>query len=264
MKHYVIGDVHGAGDELVGLLAAISPRSGDRIILVGDVFDRAMRPTVVWRLIRDYNLTVLRGNHEQKLLQFLLGRRPTVPPHYMWALTQLLADGVTLEQIVTLLDSFPLNATDTTDQGEQFVVAHAGARLDDPTIPDQAANLYGDVVTGAALAEDRSVGGAARWYDLYSGSHLVCYGHFVTADHHPRFRPDDDPRTCRSVGLDTGACHGGPLSAICVETREVFQNRIGVNWFRRLREELRCRTDGFDQRILAYVSSKVSARLSES
>ncbi len=81
MKTFVIGDVHGRRGQLERLCAML-PRDAkrDTLVLLGDLIDRGEdAPGVVERCLRWEReapdaLVILRGNHEQMLLDFLDGR----------------------------------------------------------------------------------------------------------------------------------------------------------------------------------------------
>lgn len=98
MSTFVIGDVHGRRDQLRDLLALLPHRSGrDRLVLLGDLIDRGddVPGTIadVLALRRTDgagSVVVLRGNHEQMLLDFLddgaqLWLHPAVGGQYTFA-----------------------------------------------------------------------------------------------------------------------------------------------------------------------------------
>ena len=72
MRLFAIGDIHGCLSELDTLLAAIHPKKTDTLITLGDIIDRGPDSKgVIERLIalkKKTNLIMLRGNHEQLLL----------------------------------------------------------------------------------------------------------------------------------------------------------------------------------------------------
>ncbi|WP_419826824.1 metallophosphoesterase family protein [Sphingomonas sp.] len=85
---YAIGDVHGCLDLLVTLLTRIRadaerrPAQRTRILFIGDLIDRGpcSREVVEWlhdNTGRDGDVIVLRGNHEQMMIQALDGDEPS-------------------------------------------------------------------------------------------------------------------------------------------------------------------------------------------
>lgn len=75
MRTIVIGDIHGCCDLLCRLLESVSPAEDDRLIFLGDLFDRGPSSFEVFETIRNLerrfqeNFILLRGNHEDYLLQ---------------------------------------------------------------------------------------------------------------------------------------------------------------------------------------------------
>lgn len=78
MKTFVIGDVHGRREQLSTLLAAL-PRTPatDTLVLLGDLIDRGEdAPGVIAEALKveaeaPERVVILRGNHEQMMLDFL-------------------------------------------------------------------------------------------------------------------------------------------------------------------------------------------------
>ena len=71
----VIGDIHGCDSALKGLLEVLQPGEEDRLILLGDLFDRGGESWEVFRTVKALaerfggRFTLLRGNHEDYLLK---------------------------------------------------------------------------------------------------------------------------------------------------------------------------------------------------
>lgn len=75
-KRFVIGDIHGCIATLVELLEdKIKPKRNDEIVFVGDLIDRGPNPKAVvdfvMELQKKFKVIVIRGNHEQMLLDSL-------------------------------------------------------------------------------------------------------------------------------------------------------------------------------------------------
>lgn len=66
----IVGDVHGCRDELDALLDRVAFTSGDRLVFVGDVVARGPDSLGVLDVVRRTGATLVRGNHEQKLLDW--------------------------------------------------------------------------------------------------------------------------------------------------------------------------------------------------
>lgn len=124
MKNFIIGDIHGAGQELEGLLDQMAPTSDDRVHLVGDIFDRGLHAHRVWDCLKRVK-TVYMGNHEYKTLNWLKGGRDWLPKQYYVALNLLIEHGVTPNELLEWHSGLPW----LEDHGE-FLVTHAGVVLD--------------------------------------------------------------------------------------------------------------------------------------
>lgn len=74
MKTMIIGDIHGCNQMLLALLDRIGPGTEDRLILLGDLFDRGPESWEVFQTVMQLDesysdrLILLRGNHEDYLL----------------------------------------------------------------------------------------------------------------------------------------------------------------------------------------------------
>ena len=233
--HYVVGDVHGSGLELQELIQQINPGSTDKIILVGDLFDRGVNGHIVWDLIHRHNMDCFMGNHEIKMLRFLKRERLSLPPHYYWTLNNLYQRGITPHLLVPFLESLPILRRYTDDNGKPFIVTHAGVDPYDPMHENVSYNVYGNFGEHETMPRPNALDGKVYWWNLYLGTTPVYYGHLCDQDDSPeynrariRYSPSG---TINSVGLDTGACHGGPLTCACVETGQIIQYRSQVDWF---------------------------------
>ena len=79
MRKIIVGDIHGCNRELRALLEKVCPGEEGRLILLGDLFDRGPDSWEVFRTVQELaeqfgeQFTLLRGNHEDYLLQEKLG-----------------------------------------------------------------------------------------------------------------------------------------------------------------------------------------------
>ena len=86
MKTIIIGDIHGCDQKLNAMLDKIQPGSEDRLILLGDLFDRGLESWEVFQTIRKLDesygsrFVLLRGNHED----YLLAEKLTLSQRLMW------------------------------------------------------------------------------------------------------------------------------------------------------------------------------------
>ncbi|WP_149260781.1 metallophosphoesterase family protein [Actinomadura sp. K4S16] len=189
----IVGDVHGCFDELLELLEKVGLRPDDLLVSVGDLVDRGPAPGEVVRFFRERpNSVVVMGNHERKHVRGVFS--------YAQEITRLqLGDeyAETVEWMRTLPYFF---------ENEDVRVVHA-ALVPGVPLGDQKDEILCGTTSGerelAALFPD------GHWHDRYTDSKPVVFGHHVTG-REPLVRDG------RVFGLDTGACHGWNLTALCV------------------------------------------------
>lgn len=215
----VIGDIHGHDDLLKALLERIARESpAARIVCVGDVIDRGPSSAEALRRLRDMgdDVIVLRGNHEQMMLDFLdatgdhgarwlrSGGTATLGSFGIQALSGAEDEHVLLQARVALQDALSdglggwLRNLPLFWRSGNVAVVHAGA---DPRVPIEqqapAHLMWGHPGFGRRARSDRV------W---------VVHGHTIVAT----------PRTgVGTVSVDTGAYASGCLSAALIEAGEI-------------------------------------------
>lgn len=176
----LVGDVHSCAAELAELLDLVGP---DRVVLVGDLFNKGPDPEGTWSLAQRWSIEAVRGNHDQKVIDRPIhkGVQKAPPAAVAW------------------LATLPMFL-----QGDGWLAVHGGLH---PTL--------GPAGTPPAMAmnlrrwPDDTDRGAPFWWELYQGPGLVVYGHDAV-----RGLVDRRPRT---LGLDTGCCYGGRLTGWIAE-----------------------------------------------
>ncbi len=229
----IIGDVHGCRSELETLLRELGwrfdgplPRhpAGRTAVFVGDLVDRGPDSPGVLRLVMDMveagTAICVSGNHEQKLVRALNGRKVNVTHGLRESLDQLAAQPPEfVERARTFMDGL---LSHYRLDGGRLVVAHAGlkeAYHGRASGRVRAFALYGDT-TG----ETDEYGLPVRypWADEYRGRAMVVYGHTPTT------RPEWVNNT---ICLDTGAVFGGHLTALRYPEREIVQVPAEKVWY---------------------------------
>lgn len=188
----IVGDVHGCRRELEQLLDRIRFSSGDRLVFVGDLIARGPDSLGVLDVARRTGALIVRGNHEQKLLDWHedddtdLGRT-----HMEVARSMRDVDW-------TLLETSPL-WIDLPEHGARVV--HAGVL---PGVPIE--EQHPDT-----LMRIRTVGKKVPWGELYRGAPQIVFGHNALGglQIHPW-----------ATGLDTACVYGGRLSAMVLREGE--------------------------------------------
>jgi hypothetical protein len=248
MGRYIIGDVHGAGWEFNALTSMLH---GHQLYCVGDMFDRGFHAAMVWECIYSRKVQCVMGNHERKMLQFLTGQRPNLPPHYYYAMDSLRQYGVNKRQLIDFLADLPL--TIPLDMGgREVIIAHAGVNPYRPSEESESWNVYGNDGHLDAIGAP-----ATPWWDMYGtfrcspgADALIVYGHLSQEPPYeaiPRIRyfegkgRSDGTNAIASIGIDTGAVSGGPLTAYGLDDEAFVTYRTGKNHAASLKVELHSR-----------------------
>jgi polynucleotide kinase-phosphatase len=225
----VIGDIHGCRSELETLLSALgyaierdaegrpvdaTHGDGRKVVFLGDLVDRGPDTPGVLRLamgmVRNGHALAVPGNHEDKLVRALRGRKVQTSHGLAESLTQLAAEGADFrreaEQFADGLVSHLV-----LDKGN-LVVAHAGliaAYQGRASGRVRSFALYGDT-TGET--DEYGLPVRLPWAEDYRGKAMVLYGHT------PTLEPEWVNNT---MCLDTGCVFGGKLTALRYPEREV-------------------------------------------
>ncbi|WP_182906822.1 polynucleotide kinase-phosphatase [Microbispora sp. H13382] len=229
----IIGDVHGCRAELESLLVklgweagpdgAVHPE-GRTAVFVGDLVDRGPDTPGVLRLVMGMveagTALCVSGNHEQKLVRALDGRKVRVAHGLERSLEQLAAEPAEFRAAArTFMDGL---ISHYRLDGGRLVVAHAGlkeAYHGRASGRVRAFALYGDT-TG----ETDEYGLPVRypWANDYRGRAMVVYGH----------TPVPEPEWVNNtICLDTGAVFGGRLTALRYPERELVSVPAEKVWY---------------------------------
>lgn len=219
-----VGDVHGCIEEFDELLKALSyNKETDRLVLLGDLIDRGPDSVGVVARAREMDLECVMGNHDYKFLKWWksVGSKSDVygrNPHY----TEFSDDDV--NYIARMSPFIKL-------EKENTIVVHAGMRAGIPLEKQTKDDLYyiRYMDTGnkfVSLKKINSLGskeaaGAHFWTEFWKGPENIIYGHNVNSYENPLIEEVIPGVTC--YGLDTGACFGGKLTAMILETKEIVQ-----------------------------------------
>lgn len=191
MKTFIVGDIHGCYDEFIGLVEQMNVQEDDQIISVGDIVDRGPKSLEVYHYFRSRkNALVLMGNHEKKHLNGLL--------NYAQEIVKL-QFGNEYEDFLSWAKSLPYYK-DTED----VLIVHAAFEHDQP-IEKQREDVLCGSTSGDRYLQKKYLEGTF-WTDYYDDQKAIIYGHHVVGDF-PEIKNN-------TMGIDTGCCHGGKLTAI--------------------------------------------------
>jgi len=204
MRTIVVGDVHGCRIELEALLDRVGFTSGDRLVMVGDLVARGPDSLGVLDVVRRTGAVVVRGNHEQKLVEWRAGRSAWMhgeaaakPPigrmHRDLARSLRPVDW-------SLLETSPL-FVDLPEHGLRVV--HAGVMPGVAMGEQLPSTLMRIRTVRAGRAGDRRA--PVLWGSVYEGPPQIVFGHNAAPglQLHPW-----------ATGLDTGCVYGGRLTAM--------------------------------------------------
>jgi len=207
VRTIIVGDVHGCASELQSLLDRLAFSNGDRLVFVGDVVARGPDSLGVLDVVRSTGAILVRGNHEQKLLDWYEGRQRWLhgegeakPP--IGKMHRDLARSLRPVDWTLLRTSKPLLHLPEHD----LVVVHAGL---DPFLPIERQEP--DTLMRIRTVVDpskRRGDGHVLWGSLWTGPPHVVFGHNAAPglQLHPW-----------ATGLDTGCVYGRRLTALVLE-----------------------------------------------
>jgi hypothetical protein len=205
----IVGDVHGCAEELEQLFEKVHVARNDHVVFVGDLVAKGPDSRGVVALARSCNATIVRGNHEEKLLQWRAAERKGQPDKVpLSRVHREVAEAFTREDWA-MIEGTPF-FVELPDH--DALVVHAGV---DPTLP--LASQKPDVMMRVRTvkdgkATDKGDGkGSHLWGELYKGPPHVVFGHNAAPglQLHPW-----------ATGLDTGCVYGGQLTAMLLDPGE--------------------------------------------
>ncbi|MCG8589836.1 MAG: serine/threonine protein phosphatase [Proteobacteria bacterium] len=222
---YAVGDIHGELEKLEELLDELPLREGDRLVFLGDYVDRGPDSFgVVERLIRlqrQWPCVFLLGNHESMFLDFL----GWTDDAYFGGDAFLMNGG---DRTLATYGYFDRDKPDR----ESFRIpkTHEDFLLGCKLHHSEGDYLFVHAGLGRSLLAHDDVDFAlrkARSEDLLwdrTSADLphrlgvtVVYGHTPSEDFQVRWNAPF------SIGIDTGAVYGGPLTAIRLPDETLFQ-----------------------------------------
>ena len=200
MRTIIVGDVHGCSFELSSLLDRVDFTSGDRLVFVGDLIARGPDSLGVLDIVRRTGAVVVRGNHEQKLLDARAGLTTLSKVHRDVALSLRPIDW-------SLLESSRL----WCDLPEHEVrVIHAGI---DPR--RSFAKQKPMTLMAIRTVED------ALWGEGYEGPPHIVFGHNA---------PTGIQIHRWATGLDSGCVYGGALTAMVLNAKQKVPAGREARW----------------------------------
>jgi len=216
--YYAIGDVHGEIEKLEALLTSIREdarrtSAAPMVVFLGDLIDRGPNSRAVveraLRLCEAGEALAIKGNHEELMLHAFSNRESI--GIYHWAenggdetiMSYMMANGphddwreAIDEAHLGWIDKLPAMIR---DEARGVVFVHGG--IDPATFPECSDEIR-------MWTRSNKFFDPGRWPKRPElDGILVVHGHTPTADFQPHVNP-------RRINVDTGACFGGPLTAV--------------------------------------------------
>lgn len=228
----MISDIHGCLEPLNRLLEAVSYQPNeDRLFLLGDYVDRGpdSREVVdrVMELVEKHGAVALRGNHDQRLVDFARGRDPEVQ-------AKLLEHG----GLATLRSYCPFVGDQPTDDDLDRARAYLASRYDAhlaflselPLYHEDEDHIYVHAGLNPRYADWKTQSDRDFMYIkgefIRSRTNLpkkVVFGHTVTDEIHDScdvwFGGD-------KIGIDGGCAYGEQLNALIYENGSYRTERV--------------------------------------
>jgi protein phosphatase len=239
----IIGDIHGCYAELKDLLtklgytvdeskieteepmvSSISINEKRTVIFLGDLVDRGPQSsavlTLVMNMVRHKQALCIAGNHEARLLKFLLGRKVQLTHGLQECVAQLNEQSLEFRnRVKEFLNS--LISHYVLDQG-RLVVSHSGLKEELQGRSSAAVRefaLYGET-TGEV--DDYGLPVRANWAMDYRGRALVVYGHtpVVNAEFYNN-----------TICIDTACVFGGKLTALRYPEKTLISVKAQASYY---------------------------------
>lgn len=223
LVYYAIGDIHGELEKLQSLhdhIAqfhnALYPNRPHTRIHLGDYVDRGPDSHGVIDYIQslcedeDFNVINLKGNHETLMLQAHQSPKNTALRHWLvnggeqtMASYEDEAPKSNLQAHLNWIKQLP---SLYKDEPRNLIFVHAGINPETYPEHDEAVHLW---TRNATFFESE------HWMNPALRGATVIHGHTPTLTDYPDISKDG-----RRINVDTGACYGGPLSAVVLASDE--------------------------------------------
>jgi len=196
----IVGDVHGCRAELEALLDRIAFTSGDRLAFVGDILARGPDSLGVLDIVRQTGAILVRGNHEQKILDLRFlekGASANSPSSLHLALARSLRP-----VDWTLLESSLVRAV---FREHDLCIVHAGVVPGIALEHQEQQTMMRIRTVAAGNGHGQHGEEQVLWGSRWVGPPHIVFGHNAAPglQLHPW-----------ATGLDTGCVYGGRLTAL--------------------------------------------------
>lgn len=234
MNTYVIGDIHGALKALQQVIQKLNLRSDDRLIFLGDYVDGWSQSADVisylMELDAQYRSIFIKGNHDAWCEDWLNGSLPNQTWMFQGGkLTVESYRSYTDSERKVHLEFFNRMQNYYVDEQNRLFI-HAGfSSMHGPRHEHYESNYSWDrTLWEMALTMDKRIKKDSKLYP----KRLLLFEE-IYIGHTPTLSYDVDVpmQACNVWNIDTGAAFYGKLSALNIDTKEIFQSDIVMDLY---------------------------------
>lgn len=233
----VVGDIHGCLEEFDELLRVVEYERGrDRLVLLGDLVDRGPDSAGVVRRAIEVGAESVLGNHEEWHLRYCRYAARAAVENYKNPMKLSDAKRAVQETLRDAEWEWIERLPNFLHLGDEWTALHAGCapgleiERQKPYILRHVRFLRRGSMQMAQFSEPMTDRSHAFWAELWMGPRSIFYGHYVDKrgavlsggpGHDAEvlaYGSQVNPQTgARTLGLDTGCCFGGALTAAMLD-----------------------------------------------
>jgi hypothetical protein len=228
-----VGDVHGSLDECKELLRTIQYRPEQmRLIFLGDLVDRGPDSIGCVKFVRELKAECLLGNHEEKYTRFARNEQKRlsfgiINKMKLSSEKMKIYKGLSADDL-NWMHHLPLKL----DLENGWTAIHGGLEpgkmLDEQEREKIIRVRYVSHEGVMVPTVNKKSPGVRFWTRCWDGKESIIYGHTVHSlnDIREDVRKNDDGSETVMLGIDTGCCFGGRLTAVLFHPegkREIVQ-----------------------------------------
>jgi predicted phosphodiesterase len=230
MRTIVVGDIHGCLEEFKQLLDKVAyQQKTDRLICAGDLVDRGPDSAGVVAYVRERGFEAVMGNHDEKHVRWARHEErkkgsPTYKNPMKFDAKRKTEHDQMTDDDRQFLASLPYYLR-FEHEGRPWLVTHAGIPTDkaiDDVDPRKLVRCRTtDKDTGAYASTGdpmETPPNSVYWVETWRGPESVVYGHIVHDDMQPLVVAPPGFKDVVTMGIDTGCCFGGSLTAAVFAT----------------------------------------------
>jgi len=206
-RRLFIGDIHGCIRELQQLLKDFGYQSQkDQIISVGDVMGKGPSPLEVLILLKEESALVVRGNHDQAVLDYAKKNSTKLSLKQKEYLDSL---GKDAHSWLEYIESWPYFI-----EWKDIIVVHAGLDPEQANLHHMRPYHLMNIRTWNNHSKQLGLPQDPPWFEFHNLSKTVIFGHWAKQGlvNLPQFK-----------GLDTGCVYGKKLTGYCPEEDKFYQ-----------------------------------------